>query len=156
MLHHYSCFSQRKYKIRSFWYPITKLEIHHFVKSKHPMIKGNNQIGLDRNGVPVEHLTAPERLCSGPKWTQGVQNCLHSNSHINQGCHYNLRYIRITWVLSCINALGGVEEAVEGIVGRLQIKQHLAYLTVIQLVWGRHAAEGGQPGRINRREMTGQ
>lgn len=65
MLHHYSCFSQHKYKIRPFWYPITKLEIHHFVKSKRPMIKGNNHIGLDRNGVPVEHLTAPERLCSG-------------------------------------------------------------------------------------------
>lgn len=39
----------------------------------------------------------------------------------------------------------GVEEAVEGIVGRLQIKEHLAHLIIIQLVWGRHAAEGGQP-----------
>lgn len=43
------------------------------------------------------------------------------------------------------DALGGVEEAVEGIVGRLQIKQHLAHLIIIQLVWGWHAAEGGQP-----------
>lgn len=30
--------------------------------------------------------------------------------------------------------LGGVEKAVKGVVGRLQIKQHLAHLTVIQLV----------------------
>lgn len=65
----------------------------------------------------------------------------------NQGCHYNLIYIRIRWVPCCTNALGGVEEAVEGIVGGLQIKEHLAYLTVIQLIGGWHAAEGGQPGR---------
>lgn len=45
-----------------------------------------------------------------------------------------------------IDALGGVKEAVEGIVGRLQVKEHLAHLIIIQLVWGRHAAEGGQPG----------
>ena len=44
--------------------------------------------------------------------------------------------------------LGGVEEAVEGIVGRLQVKQHLAHLVIIQFVWGRHAAEGGQPDEI--------
>ena len=43
-------------------------------------------------------------------------------------------------------ALGGVQEAVEGIVGRLQVKQHLAHLIIIQLVWGWHAAERGQPG----------
>lgn len=44
------------------------------------------------------------------------------------------------------NASGRVEEAVEGVVGRLKIKQHLAHLVIIQLVRGRHAAEGGQPG----------
>lgn len=43
------------------------------------------------------------------------------------------------------DALGGVEEAVEGVVGRLQIKQHLAHLIIVQLIWGWHAAEGGQP-----------
>lgn len=42
--------------------------------------------------------------------------------------------------------LGGVEEAVEGIVGRLQVKQHLANLIIIQLVWSWHAAKGSQPG----------
>lgn len=40
----------------------------------------------------------------------------------------------------------GVEETVKGVVGRFQIEQHLPHLTVIQLVWGRHAAECGQPG----------
>lgn len=40
---------------------------------------------------------------------------------------------------------GRVQEAVEGIVGRLQIEQHLANLIIIQLIWGRHAAQCGQP-----------
>lgn len=41
----------------------------------------------------------------------------------------------------------GVQEAVESVVGRLQVEEHLAYLGVIQLVGGGHAAEGLQPGR---------
>ena len=40
----------------------------------------------------------------------------------------------------------GVQEAVEGIVGRLQVEQHLEHLGVIQLVGRRHAAQGLQPG----------
>ena len=49
-------------------------------------------------------------------------------------------------------ALGGVEEAVEGVVGRLQVKEHLADLGVVQLVRRRHAAQGGQPGAERERE----
>lgn len=44
----------------------------------------------------------------------------------------------------------GVQEAVEGVVGRLQVKQHLAHLGVIQLVGRRHAAQGLQPGGWER------
>lgn len=40
----------------------------------------------------------------------------------------------------------GVQEAVEGVVGGLQVKQHLAHLVVVQLVGRRHAAQGLQPG----------
>lgn len=142
-------------KLDLFWYPITKLEIHHFVKSKQPTIKGTYHIGLDRNGVP-EHLTAPD-WCGRRQadyqrgHTEHRTVSLPTATGKNQGCHYNLIYIRIRWVPFCNNALGGVEEAVEGIVGGLQIKEHLAYLTVIQLIGGRHAAEGGQPGRMNSR-----
>lgn len=38
-----------------------------------------------------------------------------------------------------------MQEAVEGVVGRLQVKEHLAHLGVIQLIRGRHAAQGLQP-----------
>lgn len=43
----------------------------------------------------------------------------------------NFRQITMTFFFFF---LGGVEEAVKGVVGRLQIKQHLSHLTVIQLV----------------------
>lgn len=35
----------------------------------------------------------------------------------------------------------GVQEAVEGVVGRLQVEEHLAHLGVVQLVRGGHAAQ---------------
>lgn len=40
-----------------------------------------------------------------------------------------------------------MQETVECIVGRLQVKEHLPDLGVVQLVGGRHAAQGGQPAR---------
>lgn len=40
----------------------------------------------------------------------------------------------------------GVQEAVEGVVGGLQVEEHLAHLVVVQLVGGGHAAQGLQPG----------
>lgn len=47
----------------------------------------------------------------------------------------------------------GVQEPVEGIVGRLQVKEHLAHLGVVQLVRCRHAAQRLQPvGHRDRRE----
>lgn len=47
-----------------------------------------------------------------------------------------------------------MEEAVEGVVGRLQVKEHLAHLIIIQLIRGRHAAQGGQPvGKMSVREL---
>ena len=51
-------------------------------------------------------------------------------------------------------ALGGVEEAVEGVVGRFQVKEHLADLGVVQLVRRRHAAQGGQPKAEKVRERV--
>ena len=39
-----------------------------------------------------------------------------------------------TWFQGGEMFLVGVEEAVEGIVGRLQVKQHLAHLIIIQFV----------------------
>lgn len=44
----------------------------------------------------------------------------------------------------------GVQEAVEGVVGRLQVEEHLAHLGIVQLVGGRHAAQGLQPGGAQR------
>lgn len=43
-----------------------------------------------------------------------------------------------------------MQEAVEGVVGRLQVKEHLAHLGVIQLIGGRHAAQGLQPAGARR------
>lgn len=39
----------------------------------------------------------------------------------------------------------GVQKAVEGVVGRLQVEEHLAHLGVVQLVRGGHAAQSLQP-----------
>lgn len=52
------------------------------------------------------------------------------------------------------DVLGRMEVAVEGIIGRLEVKQHLADLIVIQFIWSRHAAEGGQPEGKTPRKMT--
>lgn len=41
----------------------------------------------------------------------------------------------------------GVEEAVEGVVGRFQVEQHLPDLGIIQLIRRRHPAERLEPGR---------
>lgn len=64
------------------------------------MIKGTYHIGLDRNGVP-EHLTAPERLtwkAAGDYQSGHTEHrtvSLPTATGKNQGCHYNLIYIRI-------------------------------------------------------------
>lgn len=42
-----------------------------------------------------------------------------------------------------LSGLGGVQEAIEGVVGRLQVEEHLPHLRVIQLIRGRHAAQSG-------------
>lgn len=51
-------------------------------------------------------------------------------------CFFNLRDIRVqtNGINNWIDGLGGMKEAVEGIVGRLQVKEHLAHLVIIQLV----------------------
>lgn len=38
-----------------------------------------------------------------------------------------------------------MQKAVEGIVGRLQVKQHLTHLGIVQLIGSRHATQGLQP-----------